>query len=364
MIAELVTTVARLALSPSVAAASASLSSRARRVSWISRRGARRSRSFARPGVPCDPNQMRPSTSSARPGIERLQAPLGAELEERVRLQAGLLGLAELAGAGSGLHAVERDRDEVVVGLVGRRLPRVGHGAAQGVLGRGGQRLDVVDGRDAVRALGGDVERDTETGQTAGGGVGARPVALGQLVAQVGERALRPGAEGDRLLDLEGERHPPVVDAAPVLDGHEREEAQQLLGAARGLLGRERRGGEPVEGADGRRARGQEGLAAGQRRAAQAGEAGLGARGRRRAPVLSRSARRGWRSSPRPAPRPRRGGPADRAPRPGRRRRAARATAPDRRRGGPWRRRRAPRPRAACPPAGAPRPPSRRRPVG
>ena len=84
------------------------------------------------------------------------------------------------------------------------------------------------------------VDDGAEAVEAARGGVGARAVALGQLVAQVGEGALRAGAEGDRLLDLEVERDPPVVDAAPVLDRHERQEAQQLLGAARGLLGRER----------------------------------------------------------------------------------------------------------------------------
>ena len=122
--------------------------------------------------------------------------------------------------------------------------------------------------------------------EAARGRVGARAVALGQLVAQVGERALRAGAEGDRLLDLEVERHPPVVDAAPVLDRHEREEAQQLLGAARGLLGREGRRREAVEGAGGLRARRQERLAARQRRVAQAREGGAGARGGGRAAVL------------------------------------------------------------------------------
>ena len=39
-------------------------------------------------------------------------------------------------------------------------------------------------------------------------------------------------------------------DAAVVLDRHEGEEAQELLGAPRGLGLRERRGGEPVERAD------------------------------------------------------------------------------------------------------------------
>ena len=72
-------------------------------------------------------------------------------------------------------------------------------------------------------------------------------VALGELVAQVGERRDRAGAERDRLLDLEVARDAVALDAAAVLDRDEREELQQLLGAARGLLGRERRGGEALE---------------------------------------------------------------------------------------------------------------------
>ena len=59
-----------------------------------------------------------------------------------------------------------------------------------------------------------------------------RRVALGELVAQVVEGGVGGGLERDRLLDLEVERDAPVLDAAPVLDRHERDEAQQLLGAA------------------------------------------------------------------------------------------------------------------------------------
>ena len=69
MIAELVTTVALLAESPSVAAASASLLSSASRVSRISRRARAVGDLLgeARPGRAA-PNQIRPSMSSARPG--------------------------------------------------------------------------------------------------------------------------------------------------------------------------------------------------------------------------------------------------------------------------------------------------------
>ena len=59
--------------------------------------------------------------------------------------------------------------------------------------------------------------------------------------------AVDAGAERHRLLDLEVQVHGRAVDAAAVLDRHEREEAQQLLGAARGLVGRERRRGEALE---------------------------------------------------------------------------------------------------------------------
>ena len=67
MIAELVTTVALLAESPSVAAASPSLLSSSSRVSRISRRGARCAICFASPSCPAAPNQIRPSISSASP---------------------------------------------------------------------------------------------------------------------------------------------------------------------------------------------------------------------------------------------------------------------------------------------------------
>ena len=68
MIAELVTTVVRLALSPSVPRASSSSSSSARRVSRTSRREAPLEISSARPSWLRAPNQIRPSMSVARPG--------------------------------------------------------------------------------------------------------------------------------------------------------------------------------------------------------------------------------------------------------------------------------------------------------
>jgi hypothetical protein len=76
------------------------------------------------------------------------------------------------------------------------------------------------------------------------------------------------------------------VDAAPVLDRYERQEAQQLLGAAGGLLRGERRRREALEGAGGLRAGSHEGLAADQRSVAQAREGGPGARRSDRTAVL------------------------------------------------------------------------------
>ena len=127
MIAALVTTVVRLALSPSVARASSSSSSSARRVSRTSRRAAPLAISSARPVVALGAEPDQALDVGREAGVERLQPPLRAELEERVGLEPRLLGLAALAGADRGLHAVERQRDEVVVGVVGRLLPRGGH---------------------------------------------------------------------------------------------------------------------------------------------------------------------------------------------------------------------------------------------
>ena len=205
-IAELVTTVALLALSPSVAAASASCSSSASRASRSSRRGARSAISFARPGWPDGAEPDRALDVEREPGVERLQPPLGPELEERVRLEPRLLGLAVLAGAGRRLHAVERERDQVVVGLVGALLPRLGHRRVQRVLDALGLGLDLVGGRHALALLGGDADQPAEPVDPVRGRLGARRVALGELVAQVGEGGRGAGAEGDRLLDLEVER--------------------------------------------------------------------------------------------------------------------------------------------------------------
>ena len=102
-------------------------------------------------------------------------------------------------------------------------------------------------GRHRLRVLRRLLDRLAQALEVGLDGRRAVGVALGQLVLEVGERGRRTVAERDRLLDLEVERDLRAADAAVVLDRHEREEAQQLLGAARGLLGRERRGGEALE---------------------------------------------------------------------------------------------------------------------
>ena len=60
---------------------------------------------------------------------------------------------------------------------------------------------------------------------------GGGRIALGEDAREVGECLGCAVPERDRLLDLERERDSAVRDAAPVLDRHEREEAQELAGA-------------------------------------------------------------------------------------------------------------------------------------
>ena len=341
MIAALVTTVVRLALSPSVAARVLELARRARAACRASRGATRRSAiSLARPVVArgAEPDQALDVGREA--GVERLQAPLGAELEERVGLEPGLLGLAALAGADRGLHAVERERDQVEVGLVGRLLPLGRHESRELVLDRRAERLDLVVGRRrrlrcaaSVVTAASAVELALDRGRRAAGS------RFASWSLEVGEA--RPGRrrERDGLLDLEVVGDRAVLDAAAVLDRDQREEAQELLGAACLLLGGERRGGEAVERpAISPRALATAGMSPARRRA-QRGERARRPRPRRRAAVLLVARRRGSRSSRRPARRPRRaGGEAPLGAR-RRRRRAARAGAPGRRRAGPWRRR-------------------------
>ncbi len=75
----------------------------------------------------------------------------------------------------------------------------------------------------------------------------SRRVALLKRGLQIVEGDVRPLGERDRLLDLERDRDAAVVGAVVVLDRDQIEEADQLLGAAGLLLGREGRGSEGVD---------------------------------------------------------------------------------------------------------------------
>ena len=72
-------------------------------------------------------------------------------------------------------------------------------------------------------------------------------VALLERRLEVVEGRLGALGEGDRLLDLEREGDLAVIGAAVVLDRDQVEEAGQLCGPPRLLLGGERRGGEAVD---------------------------------------------------------------------------------------------------------------------
>jgi hypothetical protein len=61
-------------------------------------------------------------------------------------------------------------------------------------------------------------------------------IALGKRRLELTERLRRTVPERHSLLDLEVERHPPVVDATAVLDRDERKEALELPGPPHGLL--------------------------------------------------------------------------------------------------------------------------------
>ena len=180
-------------------------------------------------------------------GVERLQPPLRPELEERVRLQARLLGLLVLGRADRGLHPVERERDEVVVGLVRRLLPLLREDLVEVRLGAVRDRLHLAGLGDAVLARGRGGHERPQLLEVVGDRLRARGIAPGQQRAEVGERGGRAGAERHGLLDLEVQVDLRPGDAAVVLDRHEGQEAQELLGAARRLGLGERRGGEAVQ---------------------------------------------------------------------------------------------------------------------
>ena len=332
MIAELVTTVALLAESPRVAAASPSLPSSTSRVSRISRRGARWAICLASPSWPrgAEPDQALDVEREAL--VERAQPALGAELEERVGLQARLLGLAVLAGAGGGLHAVEREPDQVVVGLVGLLGPGLRHRGLQRGLGLGGDLLDLLVGRRRRTSA---WRRSRRAGRARS--APPRPAsvrALSRLASWSRRSPKAPTAPVRNatasVISKSRVTWSPLTPR-PYSTGTSDEELQQLLGAPRGLLGRERRGGEALERA---RRRGRARRRARRRpRAAPRRRPRPAARRPRRGPP--RSAARGSRSSPRPGRRPRRGARGGSARCRGGRRRAARAGAPGRRRAGP-----------------------------
>jgi hypothetical protein len=130
MIAELVTTVALLAESPRSPPRRRACGRAEPRLADLPPRRAlgdlRREPVAARAAEPDQPLDFEREAL-----VEGAQPALGAELEERVGLQPRLLGLAVLARAGGGLHAVQRERDQVVVGLVGLLRPRLRHGGLQ-----------------------------------------------------------------------------------------------------------------------------------------------------------------------------------------------------------------------------------------
>ncbi len=268
-------------------------------------------------------------------GRDRAQAQLGAELEEGIGLEPGLLGLGVLAGAHGALHAVERELDQVEVGLRVVLAPLLRQHPVErlaGLLVRGLHLVLVHHLAAAAGVL--DVgleprERPLERGH-------ALRVALGECRLEVGERGGRALAEGDRLLDLERDRHAAVVGAVAVLDRHQVEEAHELRGAARLLLGREGGGGEAVEGLRHVAAGGLEGgelALAGGAPPARRRRAWPPRRPRRRAPA--RSAARGSPRARRPRRRSRPSAPRSRARRRPRRRSGARRARPGRRRAGP-----------------------------
>jgi hypothetical protein len=132
-------------------------------------------------------------------GRERAKGQLRAELEEGVGLEARLLGLPPLAGRGRGLHSVERQIDQVEVGLRVGLLPVVGKEAVEQLGGPLVGRLDLVLVHDRTPCAGVlDVRleaREGSLGRSCRVGVAALELRL-----EVAEGGLRTITEGDRLL--------------------------------------------------------------------------------------------------------------------------------------------------------------------
>ena len=181
---------------------------------------------------------------------------------------------------------------------------------------------------------------------------GGGRVALDQPAVEVCESLRGAVAERHGLLDLERERHAPVGDAAAVLDRDEREEAEELSGAADLLRRREgaarkassasstcaaARSTPPLVPRERRVVERFEGRRCASRRRPRRAAGRRSPGGRRSSRGRVRSRRRAWTRS--------------RAPRPRRRRRAPFAAAPGTCRGSP----------RARPPAPPPSSPARRR---
>ena len=273
MIAALVMTVAFDAESPSVAATSRQLvvELRARGPDLAPRRAARDEIGEPLVIARAEPDQA--LDLGGQRGVERLQAALGPELEDRVELHPRLLGLAVAAGGHLLLEPVERDLDQVEVALVGLLLPGVGIERRQALADRLGPRLHVAGLRDRARALLRAAQDPVERVQPRADVGGGAPVDALERAAQVREGRARGGRERQALLDLERDRDPRALDPVAVLDRDQRDELRELVRAPGELLGGERRGGEAAEDRARPLARGlHRGVVVAQRRAAQVGE--------------------------------------------------------------------------------------------
>ena len=238
------------------------------------------------------------------PGVEGLEPPLGAELEEGVGLEPGLLRGLPLAGTDRRLHAVERQVDEVVVGLVAALLPG---GRVEGVeagLGARGHALHLLGTRRRPRPPRRRADEGAQGLQVALNGRRPCRIAAVERRLEVGVGRGGAGAEGHGLLDLEVERDPRAVHPPVVLHGHEREEAHELLGAARRLRGGEGSGREPVERPRPLRSHGRTPRARPPPRPPPALRRRPGRRRPPRPRGPARSGPRGWASSPPPGRRP------------------------------------------------------------
>ena len=290
--AAFVTTVAVLAPSPSVPAPSSSASSSASRVSRTSRAGAWLAISFARPVVAVDPEpderldaarrrRARSSAGSARGRTRRTRTPRAAPARP-----GGTRRPPTAASRRSSVSSIRSKSD-----CESSSFHSSGKSSSSSSRGALVRLLDVVLGHDLAAAR----RRPRRSRSSSSSAASTSAVACGsrsvELALEVRERGGGAVAEGDRLLDLERDRHAAVVDAVAVLDRDQVEEADELGGAARLLLGREGCGDEALEharrGVGGRR----EGVRVAQARAGELreGRVGLVARGRpARALVLGR----------------------------------------------------------------------------